>query len=108
MAADSLVEGWVPAQYVQPEMNDFRHSKLGPKGYKERCKRKRQDQEELEVLHPEPKAETAAADMDVEVEDGGDSKRRKSEGVKFFPVRGSAFHALLALHNGNLTPASAV
>eukprot|EP00798_Chlamydomonas_sp_ICE-L_P001509 gene1509-32887_t len=76
---------WKVKQVTQPDTPDLRGSVLGPKGYKERCKRKRDEQHLLEVIDP---STLPGAGMEVDDEDGAASKRRKAEGAKFIPVSG--------------------
>uniref|UniRef100_A0A7R9V9I8 Coiled-coil domain-containing protein 86 n=1 Tax=Chlamydomonas euryale TaxID=1486919 RepID=A0A7R9V9I8_9CHLO len=80
-------DDWVPAQERQPQAVDFRRYTTQPKGYKERNKRKLDDDYE---------AAAAAADAEpavMELDGGEDAqqtvpagKRRKAEGVAYIPV----------------------
>ncbi len=85
---------WEPKQYGEREIHDLRNAALGPKGYKERQKRKL---EEMEALHQADQEHAASRMEDDEQQQGQQqdgeeqqpsSKRQKGEGgVKLIPVR---------------------
>lgn len=83
------MDEWVPAQDKVPEIHDFRASKTGPKGYKERTKRKLEEMEELHAQDQEQAAARMESDDAAMEEDAKQpsSKRGKGEdGAKFIPV----------------------
>jgi hypothetical protein len=70
---------WTPTQEKQIVPVDFRNVKLGPKGYKERHKRKLDEQEELE---------SCPVAMDEDVAPAGGGKRQKlADGNAYRNVR---------------------
>ena len=77
---------WVPAQHKQPEILDHRFAQVSQKGFKERCKRRREEeyaQAEADVLEQEQRMD---ADEPME-EDQPSAKRQQGEGMKVIPVR---------------------
>jgi hypothetical protein len=86
---------WQPKQHKPREISDLRGAKRGPKGYKERTKRKLEEMEEL--------AEQDVQGMDVADESGAcagpGSKRLRiesSDGVPYIPVRVHVTHGTQA------------
>ncbi len=84
--APESFDNWVPAQHkAVQEAVDFRHAKTGPKGYKERNKRKLE--EEDITNNEENDGDDGGAVPMEEVEHEQSTKRRKAEGViTYIPV----------------------
>lgn len=79
----TTAEDWEPALEVQPQAIDFRGIKTQPKGYKERNKRKLDDDY---AAHEAQTQEAGPSSM--EVDEGQAGKRRKAEGTAYIPVSG--------------------
>lgn len=78
-----MAPDWVPTQEKQSVPVDFRNVKLGPKGYKERRKRKLEEQEELE---------TCPVDMEEDVASAPTGKRQKlADGTPYRKVSGKVW-----------------
>lgn len=92
MGTKRSFDDWTPAQDKQAESKDFRALKTGPKGYKERNKRKIEDAMQEGLQQDEDMAVDAAPAVDEDaMEDDSlqqSSKRRKAEGKQYIPVRG--------------------
>mmetsp|Transcript_8508 Transcript_8508/g.18174 ORF Transcript_8508/g.18174 Transcript_8508/m.18174 type:complete len:182 (-) Transcript_8508:629-1174(-) len=77
-----MTERWVPSQYKVQETPDFRNAKLGPKGFKEKTKRKLEEMQE-QLAHEEETAMDQDEPQPVETQS---IKRRKADGVNYVPV----------------------
>uniref|UniRef100_A0A7S3R0S3 Coiled-coil domain-containing protein 86 n=1 Tax=Dunaliella tertiolecta TaxID=3047 RepID=A0A7S3R0S3_DUNTE len=93
-AQDEALDNWQPAQHAEGEAIDLRNAKLGPKGFKERGKRKLEQMEESHAADLEEAANRMQEDGDLPPqEEQPSSKRRKAGQLGFIPVSGRTWKA---------------
>lgn len=81
---------WVPTQYKQPEILDYREAKMGPKGYKVnpvKSRKRTREEVEKEVQDADPEEVQAEMEVDEDMQEASGKRQKGADGVKLIPVR---------------------